>query len=101
MQIAHGAPGAIVWLPVIGNVGVFPIAARALASKFIDHDLPKKVPFPSNTWIRRLPRSATYTLFSASTAILCGTLNCPAHPPVHPRLEPLAVLVDLCNAELT
>ena len=43
------------------------------------------VPLPSNTWIRLLPSSATYTLPCASIAMPCTMLNCPGSVPLEPH----------------
>jgi hypothetical protein len=42
-------------------------------------------PSGSKTWIRRLPRSATYTLPFASEAMECGVLNSPSLLPGVPH----------------
>src|ERR1700730_6162378 len=85
MQIAHGAPGPIV-PRAVSAFGVGPIAAPApggpgtliLISR-------SNVPSESNTWIRLLPRSATYTFPLASEVIECGVLNCPCPVPGSPH----------------
>src|SRR6266849_2236062 len=77
MQIAHGAPGPIV-PRAVSAFGVGLIAARAPGGTGTLILISRaNVPSGLNTWIRVLPRSATYTFPSASAAIECGVLNCP------------------------
>src|SRR5579875_3400725 len=83
MQMAHGAPEAIVPLVV---VGFGPINVRASGGAGTSMVIcRRKFPSPSNTWILRLPRSATYTSPRAYTAMLCGVLNCPGPSPGVPH----------------
>src|ERR1700723_251691 len=86
MQSAQGEPACIVPLAVGLLTGLGPIAGLALGSKGTSMVIWRtKLPSPSNTWIRRLPRSATYTLPLASTAMLWGTLNSPGLSPGPPQ----------------
>jgi ABC-type glycerol-3-phosphate transport system permease component len=60
-----------------------------------------KAPSPSNTWMRRLLRSATYTRPLASTAMLWGVWNCPGPVPRSPHdLSQSPSLLTLATREL-
>ena len=100
MQIVHGAVSSGRFAGRLPSTGCRDLSYGAL--RWI---IRRNFPSASNTWIRRLPRSATYTLFCRSTPMLCGVLNCPAFssacaPPLprdphdliqFPRLSNLAI----------
>ena len=90
MHTVHGAPGAMVsGAPAASSFtrsGTAPIAGCALLSYGTSMRISRmKVPSPSNTWMRRLPRSATKMFPFASAAMLCGVLNSPGFLPRSPH----------------
>src|SRR4030095_13794665 len=72
MQSAHGAvsSGGVAGAGASGGWGFLSYGAFR-ERKYL------KFPSVSNTWMRRLPRSATYTLSLRSIAMLCGLLIIP------------------------
>src|SRR6266849_3112326 len=99
MQTAFGAPTPF----MLPGGGVGPLTALVPGAGGISIlNIRRNLPSVSNTWMRWLPRSPTYTLSFLSTAIACGVRNCPGPVPGSPHdLTQSPFLSYLATRELT
>src|SRR5260370_21485258 len=98
MQMAQGAPGAMV--PVVA-VGLLPMAGGALGSTGTSMvNWRRNFPSVSKTWMRRLAPAARWMLFWASAAALLGVFDWAGlSPGSAPGVWPLASLASFsCGA---
>ena len=102
MQIAQGAPGAIAWFPLSVVLACCRSRGERSGQKDVDHDLPQEFSFA----IEHLDAAVAavghiHVVPRASTAMLCGVLNCPGSLPGSPHdLSQLPFLSTFAMREL-
>jgi hypothetical protein len=98
-QIAQSEPG---FRAPVGCAGLLPMAGRASGSTGTSMvNWRRNLPSPSNTSIRALPRSATYTFPSSIKSDIVRRVELPVLVArLSPRLHPVPRLVDLCNSRI-